>query len=150
MLRVGDDLGDLREDGRLARGLHQHIEDPRPVDGAADDAAAGLLGDGHRLTGQQRFVNGRDASEHHAVGGNLRAGDDLDHVLGPELAEGQLDRLLVSGFPAAAQSQGGGRGEGEELGDSPRGAPLGERLEHLTEQDEGDEHRRRLKDLRGD
>ena len=109
------------------------------VHGATDDLGADLLRDRHGLAGDHRLVDGAAALEHGAVDRHLLAGADAEPVA--DLDSVELDLLLGSVGPGTP------RRLGREIEKRPDGAARAlprTQLEHLPEQDENRNHRRRF------
>ena len=92
----------------------------------------GVLGDGHRLAGHQRLVDGGLAVFDEPVDGDLLAGADPEQVADLDLVEG--DVLFGAVVADAARGLGG---EVEQGLDGAGGRLAGAELEDLAEQDEG-------------
>ena len=109
------------------------------VDRAADDAVAGVLLGRHRLAGDHRLVDRALALDDDAVDRDLLAGADPEPVADRDPRE--RDVLLDA---VVADAAGGRRGQAEERADRGAGAAAGAQLEHLADQDQRDDRRRRL------
>ena len=130
---------DLGEHRLGAHPLGPHDEAPGAVDRAADEGRPGRLRDGDRLAGDHRLVDGARAFEDHAVGRDLLARPDAEPVADLDQVEG--DVLFA---PVVAESAGHLGGEAQERLDGARRPAPGLQFEHLAEQDEGRDDRRRL------
>ena len=94
-LRGRDHLDDLRQHGVAADLLGAHQEAAGGVERAGDDLRAGLLGDRHRLAGDQRLVERRAALGHHAVDRHLVARTHAQDVADRDRVERDLFFLPV-------------------------------------------------------
>ncbi len=79
-LRFADDADDLREEGVAAHARGADAEEPVQVDRGADDGVAGLLVHRQRLAARGGFVHGAFARDDLAVGRDLLARADDEHV----------------------------------------------------------------------
>ena len=98
---------------------------------------AGSLFDGHRLTGQHRFVDARSAVGHDAVDRHLLTGTHAQRVADVHVAEGNVFLRFVrsnatGGLWLQSQLRTNGR----------RGMRAGPQLEHLAEQRQRHDDRR--------
>ena len=118
-LGVGDHLHDAGQHGVAAYCVGTHRHRPGPVQGAADDAVAGVFADGHRLAGHHRLVHARAALVDGPVDRDLFAGPDPEPVA--EVHLGERDVGLGAGVIDAVRCL---RGQVEQrLGWHPRSAP---------------------------
>ena len=109
------------------------------VDGAAGYRAAALFRGGHGLPGQHGLIHRAVAFLYLAVHRNLLARSDAQAVAGLDLLQRQL--FLAPAFPEAP---GGLGGQTEQGPDRPSGGLSRAQLQHLTQQHQGDDHRRRF------
>ena len=138
-LRRLDEARDLRERRVGADPRRPHDEAAVRVDGRAGELGAGGDLERHRLAGEQRPVDRRLALDDDAVGRDLLAGADEEHVAHPELGDG--DELLGA---VAAKHARLLRAELEQPPDRRRRAALRARLEVAAEQDQRRDDRRDL------
>ena len=122
-LRVLDELDDLTQRRVFAHPGRAERDAPRRVQRRTDHFVADLLGDGHRLPGEHRFVHRRRALSHDAVHRNL-----LPRLHDDEIARhDRFDREL--GLLALAHHMRRLRLEPGEPADCLRRPPLGARLQ---------------------
>ena len=138
-LRFAHHADDLREHVSAADALRPHHEAAGAVDRAAGDLAAGRLFHGHRLAGDHRFVHGARALEHDAVDRrpSRRAGPGA----------GRPPARWSSGtscFAAVLPNQRAVFGASPAGSDRAAGLAARAKLQHLSEQNERDDDRRRL------
>src|SRR5262249_48375627 len=118
------------------RGLD--LEDALAVEGAADDAVAGALLDGHGFAGDHRLVDARAARAYGAVDRDGVARLDPKPVSDPHLGERHLALLAPLEAPRRL------RREVEEPAHRGRGAAPRAALEVAAEEDQGENDADRL------
>ncbi len=133
-----DHTHDLRQHGLRAHLLSPKAEGARGVDRAADDFGALDLLDRDRLAGQHGLIDIRAAGQHRTVDRNAFAGPDDDHVAGRDLIDRQFD------FRSTPFDAGGLGLERHQTANGLAGLALRARFEPAADEDQGDDHRRRL------
>lgn len=133
-----DDLGKGRVSAHLGGAIAQRaaLVDRRPNDFVAD-----VLGHRHRLAGKHRFIDGRRALDHLAVDRKLVAGPQDHDVAEHDVGGCNLDLLAIT------ENRRPWRGEVEQGPDRGRSPGAGAHLQPVAEQDEHEEHARRLVEL---
>ncbi len=139
-LRLGDHRDDLREQRIAADALGAHDEAAGAVDGGAGDLVARRLLDRHRLAGDHRLVDRAVALEHDAVDRHLLARPHPQALAGDD----RFERRCRSSLPSSRDEARALGREIEQGADRAAGLRAGAQLEHLAEQDQGGDHRRRL------
>ena len=86
-----DEVDDARERGVRRELARTDEEGSGAVDGAREDLATGLLGDGDRFPRDGRLVNGGAALHDDAVHGHALAGAHQHHVVDLDLVDGERD-----------------------------------------------------------
>ena len=112
---------------------------PGAVDGAADEPVRRAFLDGDRLAGDHRFVDEARALDDHAVDRDLLSRPDPEPVADVDLVEG--DVLLAA---VVLQSPRDLRREAQQGLDRARRLVPGAELEHLPQEHQRRDHRRRL------
>ena len=138
VLRLLDELDDLRERGVRADGGRAGAQGAVLVDGRADELIAGGLLHGQALAGDRRLVDLALAVLDHGVDGDLGSRADEQQVADLDLGGRDLD-----GF-AVAQDDGLRWREVQQRAHRVVGAAAGAHLEPVAEQHEGGEHARGL------
>ena len=137
-LRLRDHLDDLRKDGVAADALGFHEEAAGAIDGAAADFVAVRLLDWHRLAGEHRLIDVRLAVDHAAIDRHFLAGTHAQLIAALHFIERHFALLAI------AKDARGRRREIEQGADRIAGAAAGAQLQHLPEQDEHGDDRRRF------
>ncbi len=133
-----DHLDDLGQHGLSADLPRLEAEGARGVQRAARDLDASGLLDRDRLARQHGFIDEGGAVRDHAVDRHPLAGAHHDHVA-------DLDRIDGHVLLDAVAHHAGGLGlQRHQTTDRLTRAPLGPRLDPAPDQDQGDDHRRRL------
>ena len=138
-LRLSDHGDDARQKRLGPDLLGTHHQPAGPVDGRPDDLVARGLLDGDRLAGDHRLVDVARALEHLAIDRDLFARTDAQLVTFLHLL-----KRHVFFAPVVTNQAGGFGGHSKELLDGGAGLAPRLELEHLTEQDERDDHSSRL------
>ena len=138
-LRLGDLLDDAGEERVAADLLRAEDEAARAVQRAAGDALAVRLLDRDGLAGDRRLVDRARTLDHGPVDRDPLARPHAQEIAGVDRVEGHVGLAAVGLEPA-----GRGRGELQQSADGAPGAGAGAQLEHLADEDEGDDHRGRL------
>ncbi len=138
-LRLAHQPDDLRQQGVAADALGLHHEGAGAVHRAARDLAGGGLLDRNRLASDHRFVDGALALDDDAVDRHPLARPHAQTVADLHLLERHL--LLV---PGVVEATGRGGRQAEQLPDGRTRAAPRAQFEHLAEQHEHDDDRRRL------
>ncbi len=138
-LRLGNHGDDAREGGLGAGAVDLHVEAAGGVLRAAGDAVAFVLLDRDRLAGDERLVDRASAVDDDAIDRHPVAGAHAQHVTDHDVGERHLGRVAVR----LDLQRRLGR-EVEEGADCTAGLRPRPEFQHLAEEDEGGDHRRRL------
>ena len=133
-LRLLDEPRDLRERRLGADPRRADDETAVRVDGRAGDRRSRADLDRNRLAGQQRLVDRRGSLDDDAVGRDLLAGADDEHVAGRQLLHRDEHLLAVAEQPRLL------RAELEQRTDRRTAAALRAQLEEAAEQDQRRDH----------
>ena len=134
-LGLGDERHDLRQHGVAADALGTDDQRAALIERAADDAVRHGLGDGHRLAGHHRFIDGAAALDDGSIDRDLLARPYAQPVADGDVAQGDLVLGAVG-----ADGAGGLRREVEQRADGAAGALPRAQLQHLAEQHEDGDH----------
>ena len=129
----------MRERGFGAGAVDPHVEAAGAVQRAAGHAVAGLLLHGDRLAGEERLIDGAASLDDGAVDRDLVAGPHAQDIA--DLDRGKLHRL---GLAVLQHAQSGLGRKVEQRANGAAGLLAGPELEHLAEQHQRDDDRRRL------
>ena len=139
-LRFAYHLDDLRQQRIGADSFRFHHEASGSVDGAADYLGVGGLLDRNGFAADHGLIDGAAAFDHDSVRRNLFAGADAKPVA--YLNRAQVDIALGS---VCGDTSRGLRSQSEQRSDRAAGLAAGPQFQHLTEEDEHGDDRRRLK-----
>ncbi len=139
-LRLGHHADDLRKQGVRAHLLRTHHEGAGAVDRGADQPVAPGLFNRDRFARDHGFVHAALTLDHRAVHRYLLSGTHAQPVAGPDLLQG-----YVLFFAAVADDACALRRKAEEEPDRRVGARARPQLEHLAQENQGRDHRGRLK-----
>ena len=137
--RLADHPDDLGQHRLGADAIGPHDQAAGPVDRAADDPVPRPLLDRDRLARDHRLVHRAGALDHDAVDRDLLPGPDPESVA--RLTTVQRDVLLAAVVAEPSRSLGS---QPEEGTDRTAGLATSPKLEHLAQQDERRDDRRRL------
>jgi hypothetical protein len=138
-LRFGDHRDDPSEHGVVADSIRTHDESAGAVDGCAGHVVAWSLLRRYRFPGDHRLVDGAFSFEHDPVDRHLLTRTDPQVVSGQDLFQRDLGLGAVIAYQASAR-----RSEIQQRPDGAAGSRPSAQLEHLAEQHQGDDDRRRL------
>ncbi len=138
-LRFRDHLHDAGQHRLASDLLGAHDQPAAAVDRAADQAVARTLLDRHRLAGDHQLVDHAATVHDDAIDGHALARPHPQAIA--DLNPFQRDLLVAA---AVANAPGGLRGEIEERADRAAGPLARAQFEHLPQQHQHRDHRRRL------
>ena len=137
-LRARHHVDDARQHGVAADFFRAQHQPAILIDGAADHMRAFGLADRHRFTGHHRLVDRRAALRDDAIDRNLLAGTDAQEIADRDGVERDILVAVLGDAPR------GFRREAEQRADRAGGFFARAQFEHLPEQHQHGDDRRRL------
>ena len=137
-LRLRDHLDDLREHRVAPDALGAHEKAAGAIHRAAGDFVAGRLLDRHRLAGEHRFIDVRLPLDDPAIDRHFLAGAHAQLIAALHFIERHFAFFAVANDDARSAARD------RASADRAAGAAAGAQFEHLSEQDEHGDHRRRF------